>query len=106
MSTLEDLQQAADEMRSLEELTRAAMQRRDALVLQLHGQGITGRKLSNAADITEGRLYQILRAGPEALDGSFNGSPARFITDTDGRALIAFVLDEYEEGFDIREEVL
>lgn len=74
---------------------------RDALIISMSRDGMSGRALSLVADLTEGRIYQILRAGRGATAEIRSG--AYFRTEEDGTLHSAVILREDEEGFTLEE---
>ena len=68
---------------------------------------MTGRALSIYLNVTEGRIYQILRSGPGAITGSFGGLETRFVQDETGQVVRAIILapDDEDSAQDHVEEI-
>jgi hypothetical protein len=81
-----------------------ALRNRQMIYLYDGRKGRTGRELALAADMTEGRSFQILRAGAGAIPGTYNGKSAMFQIDQDLEILSAVVLTEDEDGFSLGDE--
>lgn len=77
---------------------------RHAQILYLYddGRGRSGRELAVASELTEGRVYQVLRAGRGAQEGTFAGRP--FLGRVGhGDLASGVVLDEDADGFTLEE---
>lgn len=95
--TTEDLQQVQSDLKAANMLVAQLQNRRDQIMCELHANGMTGRAVSLLVEMTEGRVYQILRSGPGASLGWFGGLEARFVTDADGEPVRAFILAPNDE---------
>lgn len=104
---LQHIQGLRWDLEQLARISESTALRRDRWIVKLVGEGVSIRDLAIAADLSEGRVYQILRAGPGSITGSVDGRESRLVQlDEDGQEWLAFVLDEDEEGYDVTEERL
>ena len=78
--------------------------RRNEFVFELRESGYSARKISIVLDLTEGRVYQILRAGRGAQSGRMNEAEALLQISSNGDLVSAVALHEDEGGFFALEE--
>jgi hypothetical protein len=105
---LERLEAVRWEIEQLERLMEAARDRRDRIIFDLSlRDNVSMRDIAIAADLSEGRVYQVVRSGPLSISGNVDGQPARMVKlDDDGQEWLAFVLHEDEDGYHVTEEEL
>jgi hypothetical protein len=96
---LTEAQKLSDAVRAGQARLSDLVDARDAKILELNQAGMPPRQLANVFDMTEGRVYQILRAGKNAGDGHLGGGPARFTLGEDGTPARAHILTEEIDGF-------
>lgn len=109
-----ELREAQLGARLAERALQYANRRRDRLIVQAHAAGASARAISMAVDVTEGRIYQIVRAGFDSTDGYVGGAPARFVrlvdSNGDDAGSLAVVLEEWGDeefgdyAFELTEE--
>lgn len=95
--TLQDLSGVQADLVTANRFVTELQYRRELIICELHKSGMSARALSVHLNVTEGRIHQILRAGPGAMTGTLAGFETRFVQDETGQVVRAIVLYPNDE---------
>jgi hypothetical protein len=95
---LSELALFANELHLLDQRAAEVRRARDLAIIRKREEGATATEIAAAAETTEGRVRQIVKAGPNAYEGTLNFEPARIVFDSDSQPCYAVVLRATEDG--------